>query len=319
MAGDAESALRPEVLVFEDVDLGTGGVAADGDVEVRGTVRTGARIRTPGSLRVGRAMEAADVEVGGSITVRGGIFGHKGAGRIRAGSEITAHLLHEARLEAGGDVRIEQEILHSRVHAQGRLTAERGAVIGGEIYARDGVEVRVLGCAAGVPTGVAVGLAVSTLRRVRKAERQGRELQKSAEYMRQLVQPLLANARRLSPEQRERATELLCKVDELELQIARLEQEAQHCREDGRPRGTPQVRAHAALHAGVRVGIGAREARLHRLMHGPLAIELRKVKDVTEIVAVNQRTGSVVVLPSNEVDLDAPATELLVGAAHREA
>jgi len=57
--------------------------------------------------------------------------------------------------------------------------------------------------------------------------------------------------------------------------------------------------------SGVRVGIGGRETVLTKPLAGPVRIEERKVKNVTEFVAVNPLTGSVTVLRSTQVDLAA--------------
>ena len=64
------------------------------------------------------------------------------------------------------------------------------------------------------------------------------------------------------------------------------------------------------IHAGVRVALGMRETRFTKPVHGPVKIEEQKIEGATELVCVNQRTGSVTVLPSVDVDLDAlPAAE----------
>ena len=292
-----------------DVDFSTGSVQTCVDVRVAGTVRSKFSVRTTQSLYVDRVIEAADVEAGRDITVHGGIFGQERTGRVRAGGDVKAKLFNEVDLEALGNVQFEKEILNSRVRIQGRLVGPRGTIIGGETYAREGMEVCVLGSEGCVTTCVASGTEVDTLRRVRRAERQVRELEKSAKLIRQTVKPLLANARRLLPAQRERATELLCKADEIELQIADLRQEAQRRLQEGAPQGAPEILVGEAIYPGVRVTIHTRESRVQSLMRGPVKIALRKVEDVTEVVAVNQRTGSLTVLPSIEVDLDVPPTE----------
>lgn len=296
-----------EVLeIHGDVDFNSGSVDACVDVSVRGTVRSNFYVRTTKSLSVDRVIEAADVQVEGGVTVRGGVFGQDGAGRILAGGDVTAMLLNEVRVVSGGSIRVVKEILNSRVRCMGKLIAEHGTIIGGEVYAREGVAVRVLGSEASVSTPIATGIDVNTLRRVRKLEKRVRDAQKSADQMRQAVQPLVANLKRLSPTQRERATELLSKADEMELQVEDLAAEAKRMLEEGTPENRAFIMANDAIHAGVQLAIDARIYRVPKLIHGPVKIELRKVEDATEMVAVNQRTGSVTVLHSGEADLDAP-------------
>jgi uncharacterized protein (DUF342 family) len=292
-----------------DVDFATGSVQACVDVHVRGTVRSKFSVRTTHSLHVDRAIEAADVEVGQDIVVRGGIFGQERSGRVRAGGNVTARLLGEVDLEVVGDVQFEKEILNSRVRVQGRLQGPRGTIIGGEVYAREGVEARVVGSERCVTTCIAAGTEVNVSRHLRRQERYIKQLQTSADQIRQTVNPLLANKKRLLPAQREKAAELLCKADEIELQIEELRQQNENLLKQPAPKGAPCIQIGEAIYPGVRITLDARETRVQSLLHGPVKIELRKVKDVTEIVAVNPRTGSVTVLPSMEVDLDLPPTD----------
>lgn len=292
-----------------DVDFGSGSIEACVDVAVHGTVRANFYVHTTKSLTVDRVIEAAELDVGGELTVHGGIFRREGMSRMRVGGNVSAQFLNELGLDAGGDVHFIKEILNSQVSAQGHLVGERGTIIGGEIYAREGIDVRVIGSEASVTTVVAVGTALDVLRRVRRMEREVLDLQKSVEKVRSAVQPLLADLKRLLPEQRQRAAELLCKANELESQVDDTQQEAQRILREGAPRGHPFVRAQDALYPGVRIRIGAREVYLRKLMHGPVKVELRKVKQATEVVAVNQRTGSLTVLPSSEANLDPPSTE----------
>jgi len=136
-----------------------------------------------------------------------------------------------------------------------------------------------------------------------------KDQQKSAEQIRQMNQPLMANLKRLSPAQRERVTELMSKVDEVEMLMEEHGQERSRLLEGTTPQGQPSVLVHEMIYPATRIVIGAREHRVQRVMHGPVRIEMRKVNDVTQMVAVNQRTGSVTVLPATDVDLDVPPTE----------
>lgn len=292
-----------------DVDFSSGSVDAVVDVLVRGTVRANFHVRTDKSLTVDRLIEAADVSVGGDVTVRGGLFGQDGRGHVKAGGKVTANFINEMRVEAGGDICFEKEILNSKVRAKGKLLGERGTIIGGQIHAREGVQARVLGSDANVETHVGTGTDVNILRRVRQGERREKELQRGADQIRQAIKPLMANIKRLLPAQRERVTELMSKSDEIELQITDNRQERERLLKEAAPQGNPGILVVEAAHPGTHLTIGVREVRLQKLLHGPVKIELRKVENVTQVVAVNQRTASITVLPSTDVDLDAPPTD----------
>ncbi len=293
------------LVITGDVDFNSGSVDACVDVKVHGTVRTNFKVRTTKSLHVDRVIEAAQVEVGENLMVGGGIFGQGRQVLVQVGGSLTTHLINEARVRTGGDLRFKTEILNSRVHVEGRLIGEHGTIIGGDVYAREGIVVRVIGSEAYVSTNIAVGRHVNTLRRAAQLGQQIEVLAQSAAHIRQTVQPLMANLKRLGPAQRERATELLCKADEIETQAEELRAQVTKLMEDGAPRGAPHIVISEIAQPGTRIIFNGLQTRIAHPLHGPVRIELRKVNDATEIVAVNQRTGSVTVLPSCDVDLSA--------------
>jgi uncharacterized protein (DUF342 family) len=287
-----------------DVDFASGSIESVVDVKVHGTVRTNFHVRTTKSLTVDKLIEAAEVDAGENVAVRGGVFGHDGHGHVRAGGSVSANFINEMSVEAVGDVLFQKEVLNSHIRSDGQVLGEHGAIIGGSIYAREGVRARVVGSDAGVTTRLAVGTDLALLRRARKMEQQVRELEKGAGQLRQIIKPLMANLKRLVPAQREQVTELMCKADEIDIQIEQLLREREELLARGAPRGTPYVQVTEGLHAGVRLQMGLRQVIVNRRLHGPVKIEVRKVDDVTEVVAINQRTASVTVLPSSEADLD---------------
>ena len=301
-----------------DVDFSSGSIDTVVDVKVHGTVRAKFHVRTTGALTVDRLIEAAAVEVGGNVAVRGGIVGREGHGHVHAGASVSADFINETRIEAGGDVLFQKEILNSELRADGRLAGERGTIIGGSAYAREGVHARVLGSEAGVTTVVASGTDVRVLSRARRMEHEVRDLQKAADQVRQTIQPLMANLKRLLPAQREQVTELMCKADEIELQAEQVRAQREKMLADATPRGNPSIAAEEVIYPGVRLRIGARQVNVGRLLHGPLKIEVRKVDDVTEIVMVNRRTASVTVLPSQEIDVETVPTDDERGSREHE-
>ncbi len=297
-----------EVLqIGGDVNFSSGSVDACVDVCVRGTVRSNFRVRTTGSLSVGHAVEAADINVDGDVAVRGGVFGN--TGHIHAKGSVTAALFNETHVDAGGDVCFNKEMLNSKINSRGHVRGERGTIIGGEVTAREGITVKVLGSEADVQTRVAVGISVNDMRRIRQLENKMRETRRGADQLRDAVKPLLENVKNLRPEQRERATELLSNADEIELQVTEMDKQAKRIFKDGAPKGKPYIAVGQIIYPGVELTVDTRLVRVQKLIHGPVKIGLREVNGITEVVSVNQRTGSVTVLHSREADLNAPPTE----------
>ncbi|MBU0637890.1 MAG: FapA family protein [Planctomycetes bacterium] len=294
-----------EVLhVPGNIDFESGNIDACINVHVRGTVRSNFSVRSTQSLTVEKAIEAARVAVGHDVTVRGGILGNDCAGRVRAGGTITARFCEEARIDAGADLCIDREMIGSVVRVNGRLLIENGTIIGGRTHARGGLAVRVLGSDANVKTPISLGIDPRALAEARALEQEGRNRTRTAEQIREKVQPLMANLKRLSPAQREQATELLAKADEMEWSIDDLEKKRTEMLEAARPPQPAQAIVSRQILPGVRISFGTRMAIISQVIHGPVLIEERKINGATEIVAVNQRTGSVTVMPVVEIDLD---------------
>ena len=92
----------------------------------------------------------------------------------------------------------------------------------------------------------------------------------------------------------------------MEVAAENIKAERQQILESMCPRDTPFILVHEKIHPGVRIAIGARETHIIETIPGPVRVGLRKIKGATEIVAVDQETGSVILLPGMEIDLDTP-------------
>jgi hypothetical protein len=294
-----------EVLQINgDVNFDSGSIDVLVDVHIRGTVQSNFRVRTPKSLTVDKAIEAADVNVDGTITVLGGICGKDQGRRVRAGGLLCLRFGNDADLLSDEGIEFDKELLNCIARTDGVIRSQRGTIIGGETIARQAIEVATIGSDAGVVTRVAVGISPLVLRKVRDLDRGVRECGKSAGKIREKVQPLISNMKRLTPQQREAATELMSKADELEMNGEDMERQRTELLERAKPENPPYIRVHNQIHAGVHLVLDGSEVVINRLIHGPVRIAERLVNNATEVVSVNELTGSETVLPSVDIDLD---------------
>ena len=141
-----------------NVDMHTGNVRFPGDVQVKGNVERGFYVMAGGEIQVAGIIDGALLSSGGSIQVAGGVVGAKKA-VLRAKSSIRAQFAEEATLLSVGDIEIKNNCLRCRVKTNGklRLYGERGTLIGGKIYVRQGLEVKNLGNEKGTPTMISFG------------------------------------------------------------------------------------------------------------------------------------------------------------------
>lgn len=290
-----------EVVTVEgDVDFGCGNIDAATDVEIKGTVLDGFKVKSKKSIKIGGAIQGAEVEACDDVIVQGGILG-RGLGRVRAGGQVVAKFAERANIRADGDIRISRECMNSRVYSGGKFCTSRGAVIGGTVYAREGVEVGSVGSEASIPTLVIVGADVELLA---QAEAIGRELEakrKTVDRIRPAVQSLKANLERLTGEQRLKATGLQAAADALTASIAQLEALRNGKLAEAQAKTTPSVTVAKTVYAGSRIQIEGQQAVFDKDLKGPVRIEKRSIDNVAELVAVGQGSGSVTVLRSRKV------------------
>ncbi len=300
---DGHTIYMNDVLyVPRDVDFDSGNIDAVVDVHIRGVVKPNFTVRTTRNLLIEKDVESARLEAGGDITIRRGLFGQNSGFVVRAGGSFSAHLCDEAVVEAEGDVCVAKEIINSTIRTRGKLRADNATVIGGEIHARNGAVVKHLGSEAGVPTRLAVGIDGAVLHEAQQMQSAAEKQRKAAEQIRTRISPLMANLKRLTPQQREQATELMCKADELELAIDELLEQRQQMLAAARP-DEPDVAVHICgmLYPGVVIVFGLEEVVIKTATKGPLRIQRSDAQ--RQVLLIDERSGSQTPISTRTVDV----------------
>lgn len=150
--------VSPVLVVNKDVGLATGHIRAEfGSVHIRGSVNAGMRVSAPQNVVVTDAVESAFLEAGGDVEVRGGILMPDG-GLVRAQGKVIAQFATNAKIEAGGDVVIGNNVTNCHIETMGSFQAVKGkgVVQGGTLITHESVEVNELGTEMGVATSVII-------------------------------------------------------------------------------------------------------------------------------------------------------------------
>ncbi|HRR87072.1 MAG TPA: FapA family protein, partial [Phycisphaerae bacterium] len=299
-----------QVKVDGDVDLKSGNVDAPSDVLITGNVVETFLVRSPKSITIKGMVEAANVEAGSHVIIAGGVAG-KSKALIRAGGELQVKFLEEAAIEATGDVIVTKEVMNCRIRTMGRLLVPRGPIIGGSVYARQGVEVLALGNDVDVPTQVAVGVFPPALLEVAKMSDIIKKKREAATKVRNTVQPLLAQLKRLNPQQREKATELMYEADRLEEEANALNAKKDEILRPFIPSGDREVSILVNRMVNCRVSIvfGDKVATILKPRRGPVKFVSRVVDRVESILMVDAVSGSTQILPSQPYEPEPSATE----------
>lgn len=161
------------VLKLKRVDLSTGNLNVKGSLEIAGDVSEGMQVSATGTISVGGIVEAARLEAGGDIEVKGGVIGHgkltlgksegrKEAAQLTAGGRVTVQFAENALIVAGADVTVRELAMQSELTSGtsirvGEAGGRKGHIIGGLCRAASLVHAIVVGSHAGVPTVVEVG------------------------------------------------------------------------------------------------------------------------------------------------------------------
>ncbi len=285
-----------------DVDFESGNINSTIDVVIRGSIQDLFKVNTNGSVTVGQAVQAAKIEAGGDVTVSGGIL-CRNKGSVRAGGSVMAKFCDEADIVAGQDILIAKEAINSRMFASKSVVSERAAIIGGEVYARNSVEIASIGSDACVPTIVGVGTHPAA---ARKAAQHAGELAAHAEQ----IQSLRAVVKKISPgsklqdSQKEQLKALTDRLKELEQIVKAKKKEQQRDASEESPERQPYIRVLGRICQKCVLSIDDKEVRFFDEMKGPLRFEKRQIKHVTEFVAVNELTGSITTLNSHLIEPD---------------
>lgn len=229
--------VRPLVLIEGDVDMKTGNIEFEGEVEVRGNVKDHFSVRAGGNIMIHGRVEGSEVvSTGGGITIRQGVAGHERC-YISSGKSVEARYIENATVYAAEDVTVERAILNSKVVAGGSVVAERGKgmIAGGATYAALGVTAKFVGNVNEPPTRVVLGISMEDYRRIEGIDHQIASLQHTLGKIDLLLGQITNYTRDLSalPLQKRREFVLLkkqtivsrAKLQKLHQEKSRLEQQ----------------------------------------------------------------------------------------------
>lgn len=158
-----------EVYKIKNVDVSTGNIQFEGSVIIEGDVCEGMKVSASGDITVAGFVESAILEAGGDITISGGIIGRKQdvenskvsdlqmSVSISCKGNLFAKYCQYAEIFCGGDIRLENQLMHSIINVCGKLwlgneEKANGKIIGGMIKAGTSIHSGIIGATAGSNT-----------------------------------------------------------------------------------------------------------------------------------------------------------------------
>jgi len=148
-----------EVLeIDKNVDYSTGHIDFPGDVIIRGEIEDGFKVNCGGALVCDKTLNASEVICKKDLLIGFGIIGRK-KGTTKVGGIVRAKFLENCYLEAKGSIFIEVSIMNSVVSTLDRVQlGEKGLIVGGKVYAQNGISTTQIGTATGARTEIYCGI-----------------------------------------------------------------------------------------------------------------------------------------------------------------
>lgn len=296
--------VNPALEIRGNVDNESGPIEAPHDIVIYGDVLDTFGARSEGNIIVAGFVGACEVRAAGDLHVRGGIAG-KGKAVIEARGDVWTRFCNECVLRAGGDLVITKEAINSDLHVRGRLRMAEGSLVGGSAYARCGGDLRTLGSEGDVRTQIAIGIDPTVFDKCREIDEQVAKRREASAKIRQAVEPLLAQRKRLMPAQRERATELMYEADRMDAGVEDLLREKETMLQKARPEQPAVLRVRERILPGVTIVIGESMYTFAEERKGPVALTRCKFGRVEEMVITNLSNGVQTVLKSRDYRLKA--------------
>ncbi len=261
------------IEVKEHVDFSTGNIDFDGDVIVGGGVKDCFVVKATGSVEIRGLIEAATVIADGDFRSLGGFAGRE-RGIVHVGGSLFGRYLDNVHGEVLKDLVVDREVINCDLVIHGNINSEHGAIIGGKITVTGHVHIGTIGSGANVPTELVIGT-VPKLEPL--AKELGKLVKKSTEKRDALLEEQktlnkLAQANRMTAPDKERQTEIMFEMDELNNVLAKAEPSYQSLLQRINEQRTIDVTVHRKLFGGAMFTLGEQRFKMHTELRGPVRI-----------------------------------------------
>jgi len=259
--------VNPMVEV-DAVNLSTGNIHFEGSLLVRGDIAATMEVHVTGDVVVNGTMEAALVEAGGNVTVKGGIIGLAEAlqdaaaaartARVVCGGALRAKFIENAVISAGKDVDVEREVRQSSIASGGSINVgppntQQSAITGGQTRAMQAVRAGTIGSPSGIPTLVQAGLDPHADIKRTALARKRQKMHEEKSKLEQLLMFLKANPQRAPGDVADRARNTHVKLSQ---DLLALDAEETQLVQDLQPLASATIQAARRFCSGVTIQVG---------------------------------------------------------------
>ncbi len=171
--------ISPLYEIYGNADLSVGNINFVGDVLIHGNVSSGVYIKATGTVTVDGVVESADITADHDIILRSGMVGGNRA-RLTTRGNLFAKFVEYTKIEVKGKIEADA-FVGCDITCGERiiLNGKKSKIVGGEVYAVQGIEASVLGSLGEVNTLVRVGVREEILRRISLIEKKVEVMQEN--------------------------------------------------------------------------------------------------------------------------------------------
>ncbi len=281
-----------------DVDLTIGDINFNGLVEIKGEVPDDFDVKAGKGLKLHGPVGACQIESGGPIEMTS--MAGKEIGSIVCRGDLRATFLNQVSVFCYGDVIVTNEIRNCRIKSTGRITVERGAIIGGKCIALAGIEAQDIGTPSGQRTVLLSGRYFPDEDRFTYLHQRTTQIDGQIKAISEAIGPLkrlIGNAPDIAPAAERRLVILQEQLDKLKAEKMHTQAEIKASAPQNPAGRNPKINIHKHLLEGVEINLGETWEKVTIERRGPLS------------VIENSEEGGLRYLPLSPLSLEAKALE----------
>lgn len=242
-----------------DVDSSTGDITCEGNVMVKGNVRTGFKIEAKGDVIVNGVVEGAEIRAGGQIVLMRGIQGMS-RGKLIANGNIISKFIESAEVISKYGYVQSEAILHSQVSAKTDVIVggKKGFISGGSTRCSQKIEAKTVGSNMGTTTLLEVGVDPTVAEEFRRLEKQIPELETEKQGAMQnmaLLAKKLKQGEQLSVDKLLLLKQSQKRVAEIDAQMEEIDKRLEELQEDMEMKGNGMIRVSQTAYSGCKITI----------------------------------------------------------------
>lgn len=280
-----------DLLHVGDVDYKVGNIDFEGSVEIAGDVFDGYSVQTTGSILIKGIAGACTLKAGANITIEGGCNGQEKAS-IVCGGTLEAKYLNAVTVEVRGDIVVKNEIVDCAVRCLGRVMVKAGAVYGGSIMAKKGIEVFDVGNDMNVKTELLPGEDFEVHAACVKADAELLEKHKEMTAISKRIAPLMQKKEQLKnlpEEMKNKLKETIQYLNRLREEREQLTRHKNDLIAQGSIDAVPEAVVYRYVYAGVILKIGTTRRQVSSQIEGPLRLYENKEKEMISVEPYTKR------------------------------